>query len=211
MDELAELAGADPVAFRLAHLKDPRARAVLEAAVEAAGWEPHVGPSGRGLGVALSRYHDTMGYAAVVAEVDVDVDADRLAVRRLVIAADLGTVVSPEGARQQLEGGALQGVSRTLHEELRVDRRGVRTDSWETYPVLRFSDVPHLDLILLDRSGDRPLGAGEVTTPPTPAAIANALDDATGIRLRDLPLTTAALRDRVLGMDEAELARVLIG
>lgn len=211
MDELAELAGADPVAFRLAHLEDPRARAVLEAAVEAAGWEPHVGPSGRGLGVALSRYHDTMGYAAVVAEVDVDIDADRLAVRRLVIAADLGTVVSPEGARQQLEGGALQGVSRTLHEELRVDRRGVRTDSWETYPVLRFSDVPHLDLILLDRSGDRPLGAGEVTTPPTPAAIANALDDATGIRLRDLPLTTAALRDRVLGMDEAELARVLIG
>ena len=211
MDELAEAAGQDPVAFRLAHLEDVRARAVLEAAVEAAGWEPHVGPSGRGLGVALSRYHDTMGYAAVVAEVEVDVDADRLAVRRLVIASDLGTVVSPEGARQQLEGGALQGISRTLHEELRVDRRGVRTDSWETYPVLRFSDVPHIDLILLDRPGDRPLGAGEVTTPPTPAAIANAVDDATGIRLRDLPLTTDALRDRVLGMDDAELARVLIG
>lgn len=211
MDELAEAAGQDPVAFRLAHLVDPRARDVLEAAVEAAGWEPHVGPSGRGLGVALSRYHDTMGYAAIVAEVDVDIDSNRLAVRRLVIASDLGTVVSPEGARQQLEGGALQGVSRTLHEELRVDRRGVRTESWETYPVLRFSDVPRIDLILLDRPGDRPLGAGEVTTPPTPAAIANALDDATGIRLRDLPLTTAALRDRVLGMDDAELARVLVG
>lgn len=211
MDELAEAAGQDPVAFRLAHLDDPRARAVLEAAVEAAGWTPHVGPSGRGQGVALSRYHDTMGYAAVVAEVEVDVDADVLAVRRLVIASDLGTVVSPEGARQQLEGGALQGVSRALHEELRVDRRGVRTDSWETYPVLRFSDVPRIELILLDRPGDRPLGAGEVTTPPTPAAIANALDDATGIRLRDLPLTTSALRDRVLGMDEAELGRVLLG
>ena len=211
MDELAEAAGADPVAFRLAHLEDPRARAVLEAAAEAAGWTSHVGPSGRGMGVALSRYHDTMGYAAIVAEVEVDVDADLLAVRRLVIAADVGTVVSPEGVRQQLEGGALQGISRTLHEELRVDRRGVRTDSWETYPVLRFSDVPRIELILLDRPGDQPLGAGEVTTPPTPAAIANALDDATGIRLRDLPLTTAALRDRVLAMDEAELGRVLLG
>ena len=110
-----------------------------------------------------------------------------------------------------MEGGALQGVSRTLHEELRVDRRAVRTESWETYPVLRFSDVPRIELILLDRPGDRPLGAGEVTTPPTPAAIANALDDATGIRLRDLPLTTTVLRERVLGMDDAELARVLIG
>jgi nicotinate dehydrogenase subunit B len=211
MDEVAEAAGQDPVAFRLAHLEDPRAREVLEAAVEAAGWAPHVGPSGRGLGVSLSRYHDEMGYAAVVAEVEVDIDADVLAVRRLVIAADLGTVVNPEGARQQLEGGAVQGISRTLFEELRVDRRGVRTDSWETYPVLRFPDVPRIDLILLDRRGSQPLGAGEVTTPPVPAAIANAVDDATGIRVRDLPITTDALRERVLGMEEHELARVLLG
>ncbi len=211
MDELAEAAGMDPIAFRLAHLEDQRAREVLEAAVEAAGWEPHVGPSGRGLGVSLSRYHDEMGYAAVVAEVEVDIDADVLAVRRLVIAADLGTVVNPEGARQQLEGGALQGVSRTLFEELRVDRRGVRTDSWETYPVLRFPDVPRIDLILLDRRGAPPLGAGEVTTPPVPAAIANAVDDATGIRMRDLPVTPDALRERVLGMEAHELARVLLG
>jgi len=211
MDELAEVAGQDPVAFRLAHLEDERAAAVLRAAAEAVGWEPHVGPSGRGIGVSLSRYHDTMGYAAVVAEVEVDVDADRLAVRRLVIAADVGTVISPEGLRQQLEGGALQGVSRTLFEELRVDRRGIRTESWETYPVMRFSDVPRLHTIVLDRPGDRPLGAGEVTTPPTPAAIANAVDDATGIRLRDLPITVEALRQRVLAMDEGELARVIVG
>jgi nicotinate dehydrogenase subunit B len=211
MDEVAEAAGKDPVAFRLEHLDDQRAREVLEAATEAAGWQPHVGPSGRGMGVALARYHDHMGFAAVVAEVEVDVDAGVLAVRRLTIASDLGTVVNPEGARQQLEGGALQGVSRTLFEELRVDRRAVRTDSWETYPVLRFPDVPRIDLILLDRHGAPPLGAGEVTTPPVPAAIANAIDDATGIRLRDLPITLDALRDRVLGMDEGELARVLLG
>ena len=211
MDEVAEAAGVDPVAFRLAHLEDRRAREVLEAAAEAAGWTPRVGPSGRGLGVALARYHDEMGYAAVVAEVDGDVDADRLAVRRLVIAADLGTVINPEGARQQLEGGALQGISRTLFEEIRVDRRGVRTESWETYPVLRFSDVPRIDVILLDRPGAGPLGAGEVTTPPVPAAIANALDDATGVRVRDLPITIDAVRDRVLAMDESELARVRVG
>lgn len=211
MDEVAEAAGADPVAFRLAHLDDRRAREVLEAAAEAAGWTPRVGPSGRGLGVALARYHDEMGYAAVVAEVEVDVDADRLAVKRLVIAADLGTVINPEGARQQLEGGALQGVSRTLFEELRVDRRGVRTESGETYPVLRFTDVPRIDVILLDRRGAQPLGAGEVSTPPVSAAIANALDDATGVRVRDLPITLDALRERVLRMDDAELARVRVG
>lgn len=211
MDEVAEAAGMDAVAFRLAHLTDQRAREVLEAAAEAAGWQQHVGPSGRGMGVALSRYHGHMGFAAVVAEVEVDVDAGVLAVRRLTIASDLGTVVNPEGARQQLEGGALQGVSRTLFEELRVDRRGVRTDSWETYPVLRFPDVPRIDLILFDRHGAPPLGAGEVTTPPVSAAIANAIDDATGIRLRDLPITLDALRDRVFGMDEGELARVLLG
>jgi len=210
MDEVAEAAGADPVAFRLAHLDDPRAREVLEAATTAVGWEPHVGPSGRGMGVSLARYHDEMGYAAIVAEVEVDIDADVVAVRRLVIAADLGTVVNPEGARQQLEGGAMQGVSRTLFEELQVDRRGVRTDSWETYPVLRFPDVPRIDLILLDRHGAPPLGAGEVTTPPVSAAIANAIDDATGIRVRDLPITPDALRERALGMEEHELARVLL-
>jgi nicotinate dehydrogenase subunit B len=211
MDEVAEAAGTDPIAFRLAHLEDPRAREVLMAAAEASGWVPHVGPSGRGFGVALSRYHDELGYAAVVAEVTVDVDADVLAVRRLVIASDLGTVINLEGARQQLEGGALQGVSRTLFEELRVDRRGVRTDGWETYPVLRFPDVPRIDIVLLDRHGAPPLGAGEVSTPPVPAAIANAVDDATGVRLRDLPITVASLRERVLAMEEHEMSRVLLG
>ena len=210
MDEVAEVAGVDPVAFRLAHLDDQRAQEVLRAAAEAAGWEPHVGPSGRGLGIAISRYHDRMGFAAVVAEVEVDVDADLLAVRRLIIVADLGTTINPEGARQQLEGGALQGVSRTLYESLQVDRRGVVTRSWETYPVLRFPQVPRMDVIILDRQGALPLGAGEVSTPPVPAAIANAIDDATGIRMRDLPLTVDALRDRVLAMDDDELARVLL-
>lgn len=209
MDELAEEAGADPLAFRLKHLTDPRARDVLEAAAEAAGWDAHVGPSGRGQGLALLRYHDVMGYAAMVADVDVDVDADRLRVRRLVMAVDVGTIVHLEGLRQQLEGGALQGLSRTLHEEVTVDgATGVTSRDWSRYPVLRFGEVPRLELLLLDRRGHPPLGAGEVTTPVVPAAIANAVDDALGVRLRRLPITVEAIRRRVLAMDERELARV---
>lgn len=210
MDELAEQAGVDPVEFRSRHLSDPRALDVLEAAAEAAGWESRVGPSGRGQGIALLRYHDVMGYAAIVADVDVDVDAGRLAVRRLVMAVDVGTIVHRDGLRQQLEGGALQGLSRTVHEQVTVSgATGVMSVDWSTYPVLRFGEVPRLELLLLDRRGHPPLGAGEVTTPVVPAAIANAVDDAVGVRLRRLPITVDAIRQRVLDMDESELARVI--
>jgi nicotinate dehydrogenase subunit B len=202
-------AAADPVALRRAHLADERARVVLDAAVDAAGWEPRTGPSGAGRGVALARYDGTKAYVAVVAEVDAAIDADRLAVTRLVVAADAGTIVNPEGLRQQLEGGALQGLSRALHERLRVDRRGVRSRDWSTYPVLRFDEVPALELVLIDRRGTPPLGAGEAATPPVPAAVANAVDDATGIRLRRLPMTPKAMRDRLIAMDADETDRVL--
>ncbi len=211
MDELAERAGLDPVEFRRRNLADDRAREVLEAAAEAAGWEPHVGPSGVGRGVALARYHAVNGYAALVADVDVDIDADRLAVRRVVVAVDVGTIVDPDGLRNQVEGGILQGISRTLHERLAVDGRGVQSRDWSTYPVLRFPDVPDLQVLLLDRPGASPLGAGEITTPPTPAAVVNAIDDAIGVRMRHLPVDADAIRARVLDMDEAELDRVRIG
>lgn len=211
MDELAERAGLDPVEFRLRNLADDRAREVLEAAAEAAGWEPHVGPSGVGRGVALARYHAFNGYAALVADVDVDIDADRLAVRRVVAAVDVGTIVDPDGLRNQVEGGILQGISRTLHERLAVDGRGVQSRDWSTYPVLRFTGVPDLEILVLDRPGASPLGAGEITTPPTPAAVVNAIDDAIGVRMRHLPVDTDAIRARVLDMDEAELERIRIG
>jgi nicotinate dehydrogenase subunit B len=208
VDELAERAGADPVAFRLAHLTDPRARAVLEVAAARAGWQPHVGPSGRGLGVAVARYKGSKAYVAQVAEVEVDTGDGSFRVRRLVAVADAGAVVDPDGLRNQLEGGTLQGLSRTLHERYTLGPHGVVERDWTTYPVLRFRDVPALDLHVLARPDQPPLGAGEAATPPVPAAVANALDDAVGIRLRRLPLTPAQLQQRLLDMDDTEAARV---
>lgn len=208
MDELAELAGEDPLAYRLAHLRDARAREVLETAAGLAGWQPRVGPSGRGQGLALLRYNARMAYMALAADVTFDSQTGRIGVKRLSIACDAGVVVNPEGLRNQLEGGALQGLSRTLHEELRVDERGVQSLDWLTYPSLRHGQAPDVDIVLLDRPGSPPLGSGEVAPPAVPAAVANAVDDAVGLRLRDLPFTSERVEQRVLGMEEAELARV---
>ncbi|GAA2754700.1 molybdopterin cofactor-binding domain-containing protein [Actinopolymorpha rutila] len=213
VDELAEAAGADPVAFRLAHLRDERARAVLEAAAAHAGWRERVGPSGQGghgQGVAVTRYKGSKAYVAQVVEVDVDGATGAIAVRRVVIACDAGVVVNPDGLRNQLEGGVLQGLSRALYEQVRHGRDGVESLDWTTYPVLRFADVPALEVVLLDRPGLPPLGAGEASTPPTPAALANAVDDAVGIRVRELPLTPDRLRARLEELTDAELARVRI-
>ena len=210
MDELAELAGKDPVAFRLQHLTDERAARVLEVAAGRAGWEPHVGPSGRGLGVALARYKDTKGYVAEVAEVAVDADQGTFRVVRVVVVCDAGTIVNRDGLRNQLEGGVLQGLSRTLYEELHLAQDGVRERDWTTYRGLGFADVPLVDVTLVDRPGCPPLGAGEVSTPPVPAAVANAIDDAIGVRLRRLPLTAAALEKRLLELDEHDASRVLL-
>ncbi|WP_020573994.1 molybdopterin cofactor-binding domain-containing protein [Actinopolymorpha alba] len=210
MDELAEAAGADPVAFRLAHLSDPRARAVLEMAAERAGWRPRVGPSGRGQGVAVARYKNSKAFVAHVLDVEVDPDSGAVGVRRVVTACDAGVVVNPDGLRNQIEGGILQGLSRALHEEVRVGPEGVESRDWTSYPVLRFSEVPLLEVVLLNRPGHPPLGAGEASTPPTPAALANAVDDAVGIRMRTLPLTPERLRARLESLTEEELARVIV-
>lgn len=210
MDELAELAGHDPVAFRLTHLRDPRARAVLELVADRAGWQPRVGPSGRGVGVAVAQYKGSKAYVAVVAEVEVDREAGRFRVHRMVLACDAGVVVNPDGLRNQLEGGALQGLSRALFEQLHPGPHGVRERDWTTYGALRFGDVPSLDVHLLARPDRPPLGAGESATPVVPAAVANALDDAIGIRLRELPLTAAQMERRLLEMGSDEAARVLL-
>jgi CO/xanthine dehydrogenase Mo-binding subunit len=197
MDELAADAGIDPIDFRLAHLSDERARAVLETVREASGWgEPLPEDTGRGIGFA--RYKDRGAWCAVVAEVAVD---HAVHVRRLTIAVDVGLVVNPDGVRNQIEGGAVQATSWTTKERVRFDRRRVVSDDWETYPILRFSEAPRVDVHLLDRP-DRPsLGAGEAAQGPTAAAIANAVPAALGVRVRDLPITAEAV---VRAIEESE-------
>ena len=208
MDELAEVAGQDPVAFRLAHLDDERARHVIEVAAETAGWHPHVGPSGRGQGVAFARYKDAKGYAAQVVDVDIDPETGSFAVTRVVVVCDAGTVINADGLRNQLEGATIQSLSRCLGEALTLTTRGVRERNLSAYPVIRFSAIPRLDVVLVHRPGSPPLGTGESATPPLAAAVANAIDDAIGVRLRDLPFTPARLERRMLDLTPEEMARV---
>ncbi|HEY2879034.1 molybdopterin cofactor-binding domain-containing protein [Nocardioides sp.] len=188
MDELAADADLDPVDFRLAHLADPRAHAVVELAARASGWgEPLPDSTGRGVG--LARYKENGAWCAVVAEVEVETD---VRVRRLTVAADLGLVINPDGARNQLSGGAVQSTSWTTVERIRFDRRRVTSDDWESYPILRFPAAPRVDVHLVD-SDQPPLGSGEAAQGPTAAAIANAVHAALGVRVRDLPLTSEAI------------------
>jgi CO/xanthine dehydrogenase Mo-binding subunit len=196
VDELALDAGADPVEFRLTHLTDPRARAVVELAARASGWGgPLPDSSGRGIGFA--RYKDKGAWCAVVAEVEAEREVQ---VRRLTIAADLGLVVNPDGARNQLSGGAVQATSWTTIERVRFDRRRVTSNDWESYPILRFPAAPRVEVHLVD-SDQPPLGAGEAAQGPTAAAIANAVHAALGVRVRDLPLTHDAIV-RAIEMEE---------
>jgi CO/xanthine dehydrogenase Mo-binding subunit len=193
MDELAERAGQDPVAYRLAVLSDPRARAVVEHAARMSSWEAGkpVG-TGRGRGVAFARYKNMAAYAAVVAEVTVD---EGVRVDRVWCAADAGLVINPDGAINQLEGGIVHGASWALKEGVRLDTYGISSRDWESYPVLRFTEVPEVTVELVEPMADRPcLGVGEASGGPTVAAIGNAVAHALGARLRDLPLT----RERVM-------------
>jgi CO/xanthine dehydrogenase Mo-binding subunit len=192
LDELAAAAGRDPVEYRLASLTDPRARAVVEAAARRSGWDRWApsklgrpaGSAGHGIGFA--RYKNTAAYCAVVAEVTA---VSEVRVRRLTIAVDAGLIVNPDGAVNQVEGGAIQSVSWTLKEQVRFDRFGVTSDTWETYPILTFSEVPAVDVELLPGCGNPALGIGETAQGPTAAAIGNAVCDALGVRVRTLPLT----------------------
>jgi CO/xanthine dehydrogenase Mo-binding subunit len=188
MVELALDAGVDPVEFRLRHLEDPRARAVLELAAQRSGWGSPL-PDSAGRGVGLARYKDKGAWCAVVAEVEVETE---VRVRRLTVAADLGLVINPDGARNQLAGGAVQSTSWTTIERLRFDRRRVTSNDWESYPILRFPAAPRVDVHLVD-SDQPPLGAGEAAQGPTAAAIANAVAAGLGVRVRDLPLNAEAI------------------
>jgi CO/xanthine dehydrogenase Mo-binding subunit len=188
VDELAELAGTDPVDYRLQLLSDERAREVLRAVAERAGWGNAVQEvgSGVGLGVGLARYKNRGAWCAVVAEVEAET---HVWVRRLTVAVDVGLAVNPDGVVNQIEGGALQALSWTTKEQVRFDARTVTSRTWEDYPILTFSEVPPVDVVLLDRPCEPSLGAGEASIGPTAAAIGNALSVATGVRVRSLPLT----------------------
>lgn len=185
MDELAERADVDPVAFRLAHLSDPRGRAVVEAVARRSNWGRWAASDAVGHGIGYAQYKNLAAYCAVVAEVEA---VERVRVRRLTIAVDAGLIVSPDGATNQIEGGAIQATSWTLKERVRFDRRNVTSSDWESYPILRFSEVPAVDVELLPGDGNPSLGVGECAQGPTTAAIANAVYDALGIRVRSLPL-----------------------
>jgi CO/xanthine dehydrogenase Mo-binding subunit len=185
LDELAEAAGRDPIEYRLAQLADPRARAVVTAAAQRSGW-PHPTDDSVGHGFGYARYKNTGAYCAVVAEVEA---THEVRVRRLTIAVDAGLVINPDGAENQIEGGAIQATSWALTEQVRFDRFTVTSDTWESYPILRFSQVPAVDVELLPDNGNPSLGVGETAQGPTVAAIANAVYDAVGVRVRTLPLT----------------------
>jgi len=189
MDELAAAAQADPIEFRLAHLKDPRAKAVIEAVAQAADWKPGQkgsGTSGRGIGFA--RYKTLATYVAVIVDLELDRESGRIKVPRAFAAADSGQIINPDGLTNQIEGGVVQSTSWTLHEEVRFDRTGILSQNWDSYPILTMPEAPSVTTVLIDRPSDPPLGAGEAAQGPTGAAIANAFTAATGKRIRELPL-----------------------
>lgn len=201
MDEIAAAAGSDPVAFRLAHLDDPRARAVIEAVAAAAGWGRRDAPSSekavRGRGIAFARYKNAAAYFACV--VDVELGRD-IRVARVWGAIDAGMAVSPDGIRNQAEGGIVQAVSWTLKERVTHDDTRVTSLGWDSYPTLTFSEAPEVEVALIDRPEEPPLGVGEAFAGPVSAAISNAIHDASGVRLRDLPFTRERL---IAAMDPA--------
>ncbi len=197
MDELAERAGRDPVEYRLARLADPRGRRVIERAADMANWRPEAPRgTGRGKGLGFAQYKNRAAYAAVIVEVEVE---ESVRLLRAWCAADAGLVVNPDALINQLEGGIIQSASWVLKEQVRFDNDAAGPIDWDSYPVLRFSEVPEIDVQLVDAGTDVPLGAGEATAGPAAAAIGNAASRALGIRIRDLPLT----RERIM----AELLR----
>jgi nicotinate dehydrogenase subunit B len=195
MDELAAEAGADPVAFRLAHLADPRARRVIEQAAQMAEWPVRRGQDA-GLGIGYARYKGTSGYCAAVAEVEAGTE---VRLRRLWLAVDVGRVINPDGVINQAEGGAVQSASWALRERVRFDRAAITSVSWDSYPILRFTEVPDVTVRVVAAPGEQESGAGEVAQGPVAGAIGNAVAAAVGVRVRDLPLT----RDQIIRAIEA--------
>ena len=195
LDEIAGERGEDPMAFRLRYLKDERARDVIRAAARRAKWKPEKRP-GIGYGIGFARYKNTGAYCAVVAEIE---GAEDIIVRKLTLAVDVGEAINPDGVINQIEGGAIQATSWVLKERVRFDRQHITSRTWTDYPILRFSEVPEVEVELIQRPELDPVGAGEAAHGPVAAAIANAVFDGLGVRIRDLPIT----RDSIITAMEA--------
>ncbi|HMM88410.1 xanthine dehydrogenase family protein molybdopterin-binding subunit [Bradyrhizobium sp.] len=195
LDEIAAERGEDPVAFRLRHLRDERAKDVIRTAAARAGWKPEKRP-GIGYGIGFGRYKNTGAYCAAVAEIE---SAEDIRVRKLTLAVDVGEAINPDGVINQVEGGAIQATSWVLKERVRFDRQRITSTGWTDYPILRFSEVPEVEVELIQRPEIDPVGAGEAAHGPVTAAIANAVFDMLGVRVRDLPIT----RERIIAAMEA--------
>jgi CO/xanthine dehydrogenase Mo-binding subunit len=194
MDELAHAFKIDPVQYRMRFLKDARARDVIQKAASMLGWSTYVKSPGKGRGIGFAKYKNIAAYCAVALEVEVNEKTGRIRVTKAVASADAGQIVNPDGVKNQIEGGLIQSLSWTLKEEVKFDQTRILAEDWSSYPILTFSEIPHIDVELVDRPGLPFLGCGEASQGPTGAALANAVFDATGVRLRRLPLTP----DRVL-------------
>jgi CO/xanthine dehydrogenase Mo-binding subunit len=201
-DELAEAAGVDAAEFRLKRLSDPRAIDVVTRVASAFKWDTRTSPNPRarqgnllvGRGIAYMRYKQAENYVAIALEVAVNPASGAIQVRRVTCAHDCGLIVNPDGLRNQVEGCIVQTLSRALHEEVTFDRSRVTSVDWVTYPILRFPEAPAVDVILIDRPNEPLVGAGEAATAPVAAALANAVFDATGIRLRTVPFTAERVK-----------------
>jgi len=199
MDELAALAGADPVEFRLKHLDDSRGRDVIEKAAQSFGWKAgQTSPQDRGFGFAFARYKNLAAYCAIASEVEVNRETGRPRLIRAVAAVDSGQVVNPDGLINQIEGAIVQSMSWTLYESVSFDDTRITSIDWQTYPILRFDAVPEsVEVHIINRPGQPFLGSGETGQGPAAASIANAIANATGRRLRNLPLTRKRIKEAI--------------
>ena len=200
MDELARAVKLDPLDFRLRHTTDPRALDAMRLAAERFGWTSWRRRPGRGRGFAFARYKNLAAYAAIAMEVEVRRDGGAVRILRAVAATDCGEVVNPDGVRNQIEGGIVQAASWTLYEAVTFDGTRVTSRDWGGYPILRFPQAPgSIEVHLIDRLGEPFLGTGEAAQGPAAAAIANAIADAVGVRLREIPFTPERVREALAG------------
>jgi CO/xanthine dehydrogenase Mo-binding subunit len=199
MDEIANAAEADPVEFRLKHLADRRGRDVISKAAEGFGWtKGQKAPRGRGYGFAFARYKNLAAYCAIATEVEVNSETGQPRLVRAVAAVDSGQVVNPDGLTNQIEGAIVQSMSWTLYESVTFDDTRITSIDWQTYPILRFDAVPDsIEVHIINRPGQPFLGSGETGQGPAAASIANAIANATGKRLRNLPLTRKRIKDAI--------------
>jgi nicotinate dehydrogenase subunit B len=200
-DELAVAAKRDAFEWRLANLTDPRGIEVLKRAAALIEWKPRASPSQArvGRGIAYVHYKNNETYVATALEAEVDRSSGAIRVTRVGCAHDCGLVINPDGVKAQVEGNILQTLSRALHEEVVYDRDRVTTVDWASYPILTFPEVPKLDLELIQRLDQPPLGAGEAASTPVGAALANAVFDATGVRLRTVPFRADRMKAALAG------------